>query len=61
MFCYVLNEKLPFADIGEETDNSNEMRRKITTAKESGYLLKQLETDSKRYVGHSSATCNEFL
>ena len=53
MFWYVLNDKLPFADIGEETDNSNEVRRKITTAKESGYLLRQLEADGKRYVGHS--------
>jgi len=53
VFWYVLNDKLPFADIGEEKDNNNEMRRKITTAKESGYLLKQLKADSKKYVGHS--------
>ncbi|KAH6873480.1 kinase-like domain-containing protein [Thelonectria olida] len=51
VFWYVLNEKLPFEDIGEEADSSNQTRRKITAAKESGHLLGQLEADCKRYVG----------
>jgi serine/threonine protein kinase len=52
IFWYVLNEQLPFADIGEETNDTNEIRSQITAAKESGHLLKKLEADSKRYVRH---------
>jgi serine/threonine protein kinase len=54
VFWYVLNDKLPFADIGEEIDKSNETRRKITAAKESGYLLKELRANAKSFVGHSN-------
>lgn len=61
MFWYVLNDKLPFAHIGEETDNSSETRRNITRAKESGYLLEQLSADRDKYVGYPQTICNEFL
>jgi len=50
IFWTILYETKPFVDLGGENDDSNPTRRRITEAKESGYLVEKLKSEGNKYV-----------